>query len=1186
MQLIDGRPVYSATDLVGFLACAHLASLERAALAGMVARPVRVDPALDRIRERGDEHERRYLEELRRAGRAVTTLRIPEDAWRQDRGDAIREAAAATRDAIVRGDDVIYQACFFDGTWLGYADFLLRVEQPTPTLAWRYEVVDTKLARTAKASALLQICSYVDQLEPIQGAPPDLVHVALGGSGREVRAFRTDDLMAYYRRARRDFLAHAGQPATHPPVGTYPDPVSHCEVCRWSDECRARRRADDDLSLVAGIARRTRSELREDRGIATRRGLAGTRLPLSPELRRTGADALVRVRDQAAIQVEGEDARAPRSRLLLPPAVTEDGVTLDRTKGLPSLPEPRPGDLFLDLEGDPFAFEDGIDYLFGILELVPDGEPVFHAIWSRDDHGAVTLAAEKAAFERTVDLIMDRLRQDPSIHVYHYASYERTALGRLVGRHATRETDVDHLFRAHVLVDLYRVVRQGLIASVESYSIKKLEPHYGYVRKHDLRDANSAIVAFEAWLEDGGEGGGDETSLHGIEAYNEDDVRSTWWLRDWLEGRREELARSVGHLIPRPVPDEDPGGPTPLMTEQEQLAAELVAGLPEDESDRTDDERARWLLAQLLGWHRRENKAGWWRWFALRDQFTDEQRVAEKEPLGDLTLVGPVAGTDRTYRYSFPPQEHGLRVGRTALDPDPTVRAGLTVQAIDEDALTVDLHHPRRRNGDHAIHHPRSLIPDLVVKTPAQERALLEIGREVAASVGQAEPSRFRVAWDLLRHLPPRTGRMPGAPLVAPGESTERAARRLALELDHSHLPIQGPPGSGKTYTGARMILDLVAAGRRVGVVANSHKVIGKLLDSIAEAAREEGRTVRIGQHPGSDGEDPASRHAVSLKDNGRMERALRDRTVDVAGATAWAWAALRDAVDVLVIDEAGQFSLANALAVSPATRSLVLLGDPQQLDQVVQGTHPAGAERSALAHLLQDAKVMPPEIGLFLEHTWRLHPSISAFTSVSFYERRLEPEPGNEHQDLRGAGALDGTGLRWVPVPHTGNETSSVEEAAVVAGLVAELLEPGARATWSDRDAIRHPIGPSDILVVTPYNTHRLAVERAIVDRLGPVGARVAVGTVDKFQGQEAPISIYAMGTSSGAEAPRGMEFLYSLNRLNVATSRARCLSVVVGSPDLIRVECATPEQIRLANALCRFVEVADEVSVAHSSP
>jgi uncharacterized protein len=426
--------------------------------------------------------------------------------------------------------------------------------------------------------------------------------------------------------------------------------------------------------------------------------------------------------------------------------------------------------------------------------------------------------------------------------------------------------------------------------------------------------------------------------------------------------------------------------------------------------------------------------------------------------------------------------------------------------------------------------------------------------------------------------------RMPWASLAEGRETTMDAARRLALELDCGVLAIQGPPGSGKTTIGARMILDLVVAGRKVGVTAQSHKVIGKLLDSVAKAAADAGRSVRIGQKVGGDDDGATCGAAIAFKDNKDMAAALLGGQVEVAGATAWGWssAPMRDTVDVLVIDEAGQFSLANALAVSVASRNLVLLGDPQQLDQVVQGTHPPGAERSALAHLLGSAKVMPPDLGLFLEHTWRLHPSIARYTSDAFYEGQLDAQRGNERIGLRGCGSLDGTGIRWVPVVHRGNETSAPEEAAAVADMVRTLLDAG-NATWTDRTGRGHAITPADIVIVAPYNTHRAAIGQALRAALGEeLGRQVAVGTVDKFQGQEAPISIYAMGSSSAEDAPRGMEFLFSLNRLNVATSRAKALAVVVASPELIRASCATPEQVRLVNALCLFVELATSPATA----
>jgi superfamily I DNA and/or RNA helicase len=310
--------------------------------------------------------------------------------------------------------------------------------------------------------------------------------------------------------------------------------------------------------------------------------------------------------------------------------------------------------------------------------------------------------------------------------------------------------------------------------------------------------------------------------------------------------------------------------------------------------------------------------------------------------------------------------------------------------------------------------------------------------------------------------------------------------------------------------------------------------------------------------------------------DNAEIAEALRAGSATLVGGTAWLWSRddMLDAIDVLVIDEAGQFSLANAVAVSTGARSLVLLGDPQQLDQPLKGTHPPGAERSALGHLLGNEAVMPADRGLFMEKTWRLHPDICSYTSEVFYVSALEPEEGNERQALQGRGTAEGEGIRFVRVEHEAsrNDTDSEEEAAVIAAVVSDLLEG---AMWTDRDGVTAPIGPSDILVITPFNAQRRRITRRLRE-LGERHALVPVGTVDKFQGQQAPVSIYSMATSRPEDAPRGMEFLYSLNRLNVATSRARCLTLVVASPALVSVSARTPRQMQLANALCRLVEVA----------
>ena len=1176
MQTIDGRPVYAATDLVAYLACEHLTQLERASLAGLVARPMRDDPELDIIRKRGFEHEARFLADLQAEGRVAVT--ITPDGSIEDQGERLRQAAAATIEAMRAGADVLYQATFFDGTWRGHADFLLRVDDPGRPSAWgdwHYEVADTKLARHVKASAVLQICSYVEQLEAVQGVRPEWLHVALGGSARTVERLRVDDYLAYYRSVKTRFLATmaAAEPPVYPPAATYPEPVEHCDVCRWAVECAARRRADDHLSLVAGISARQRSALRA-RGVATLEALGDLPLPMDPRLEGTSENALVRVREQARLQLEGRRIGGLRYELLRP----EPGTAIDPERGLASLPPPSPGDLFLDLEGDPFALEDGMDYLFGVLDV--DG--TFHAFWSRDADGEFTAAGEKAAFEQLIDFVMARLRDDPSLHVYHYAPYEPTALKRLMGRYGTREEEVDHLLRSAVLVDLLRVVRQSLRASVESYSIKKLEAFYGFEREVDLRDAGSSIVAFEQWLQLGdGERPGSE-HLDRIERYNRDDVVSNERLRDWLETLRHELAAATGLDIPRPAarePEVAEDG-----TEAQIREAALIERLapadstPIDPGDRSREQNARWLLAQLLGWHRREEKAMWWEFFRLME-LTPEQCVEEGTPIGLLEPLGPIDALTRmgkqTWRYRFPEQDHDL-AGRLhdpdlqSADPDakPSAWAIGDLVAVDPAERTVDI---KRTASDP---HPRAVVPLNQFRTYDHRDRLYELG-EWVADHGIDGPGPSRAVRDLLLGLPPRVGQAPGDPLTHPGERPVDAARRLAVALDESVLAIQGPPGSGKTWIGARMILALLAAGKRVGITGMSHKVIANLLAAVLEAVDTDPEVgdVLVAAAQRSDPElvidDP---RVVGAKNASELVAALGAGSANLVTGTSWVWTTARmaDSVDVLFVDEAGQNSLANVVAMGHAADSIVLLGDPQQLDQPLQGSHPPGAERSALAHVLEDAATIPTDRGLFLATTWRLHPILCAFTSEVFYDDRLRAEPHLVTQRLSAADArLDGVGGRNLAVVTEGADSDNPTEAEVVEALVRSLVD--GRATWTDAGGVARRLGWSDVLVVAPYNAQVGEISR----RLGP---EARVGTVDKFQGQQAPISIYSMTTSSPELAPRGMDFLYSRHRFNVATSRARCVAVLVASPDLLRVRARSVEQMRLANAFCRFVELAGD--------
>jgi hypothetical protein len=746
-------------------------------------------------------------------------------------------------------------------------------------------------------------------------------------------------------------------------------------------------------------------------------------------------------------------------------------------------------------------------------------------------------------------------------------------LKRLMGRYATRENEVDRLLRGGVLVDLLRAVKQSLRASVESYSIKKIEPLYNFEREVDLRDAGSSIVAFEEWLELADSDRPAATHLDRIERYNRDDVISNQKLRDWLESLRDEFERETGQPVPRPAPrhDELPADVTEAQGRVEELATRL-ANVPNDPLARTPEQHATWLLAQLLGWHRREDKAMWWEFFHRMLEMPAEELVEDAEPIGLPHPVGPLdeaAGGRQVWRYRFPEQEFGVSRG-TVFDPgqasarpddSPFKWAIGDVEAVDPAGGTIDI---RRRVEDP---HPVGIVPLDWFRTPEHQAALLEIGQWVLDH-GIDAVGPHRAARELLLRRSPRIGQRAGEPLIRQSESDLEAAQRTGLALDNTVLAIQGPPGSGKTWTGARMICALLAAGRRVGITANSHKVISNLLVEVLKAADEKPRTnVRAVQRAEKENVLPDDR-VIRGKDNTAVRAMLDESTANLAAGTSWLWASgkLAGAVDVLVVDEAGQVSLANVVAMSRAASSIVLLGDPQQLDQPLKGSHPPGADRSALAHVLGDDATIPSDRGLFLERTWRLHPDLTRFTSEVFYEGRLESQPDLARQRVDGTSPVTGVGPRFVGQGAAGYDSESPPEAEAVADLARAIVEGG--STWTDDKGRVCPVTWGDVLIVAPYNAQVGAIKRLL-----PLAR---VGTVDKFQGQQAPVSIYSMTTSSPDLAPRGMEFLYSRNRLNVATSRARCVAVVVASPELLRVRARTPRQMRLANALARFVEMA----------
>jgi predicted RecB family nuclease len=1153
----DGTLVWSPSDLVTYLKSPFASWMDRLKVERPgLANPDEGSPEDELVKEKGMEHERAWLGRCRERG-DVAEIEGPE----------IVDKIAATRAAIASGRRTIYQAALGRDGFEGYADFLRRVDAETDSgrpddasgAGFQYEVVDTKLARRPTPYFLIQLCAYAEMLEAIQGRRPEHLHVVLGQG--EEKSFRTDDFFYAYLEVKRGFLElmRGFDPDQRPE----PDPdddhgrwESYAE--RWAEEV-------DHLARVAGV---TRSQIRKltAAGITTLADLAKTTAARVPKL---GDPQFERMRAQARLQLASPADGPPAFEIQRPDPK-------EPWRGLGCLPPASPGDAWIDFEGFPLA-DQPLEYLFAAT-TADDGRIEYHDWWAHD------AAQEKRALEGFVDFVFARWRRDPGMHLYHYGAYEVTALRRLIGFHATRETEVDALLRAEVFVDLHVVVRQGLRVGTPRYSLKHVERLFRPPRAGGVTTGAESIVAYHEFRESGeSQDWRQSDRLRQIRDYNADDCESTRLLTEWLRGAQQ--AEGIGYWSAARVELDDEGNqkdPAAVPENDQEaatLAATLLAEIPSDPEARKAD-AARWdlqeILAQLLGFHRREQKPMWW---ALYDRhaMTHEQLAEDLSCLGNLQRLDEPpeqVKRSRAWSYGFDPEQ------------DTKLEIGSSCFFSHDLAIKVKLEKLDRRGralvklGDKTLAKIEggtppatlSLIPDEYVSQDPLKAAILDL---VKSWRGSGSLPRH-VEHVLLRRPAAITGHG-GGPFLRRDEGGADGGRRIAPLLDRTTLCIQGPPGTGKTYTGAQMILDLVALGKRVGVTATGHAAIDNLLKKCCEL--KEGAPlacIKVRREP------PAEVLAASRSPKWMTpDDAAGATDVPLVGGTAWFFSRedVGETFDYLFVDEAGQFSLANLLAVARSCKNFVLLGDQLQLGQPVQGSHPGKSGLSALDYVLDGQHTIRDDFGVFLAETRRLHPRICEFISGAIYENRLRPLAGIERRVVRlppgAAGSVQAeSGLVFVPVEHDGCTQCSDEEVAVIGDLVRDLV--GRERV--DETGV-HRVKLQDILIVAPYNMQVRRLKAAL-----PAGA--LVGSVDLFQGQEAPIVIVSMCASDGASSPRGIEFLFNRNRLNVAISRAQSLAIVVGNPILGRTRCSSISQMGLVNTFCRILETARPWSAVRVEP
>jgi len=1117
MKYKDNQIFYSPSDLSAHSSCKHLTELNKQHARGEIADPkVYTNRVLQMLKEKGIEFEEAHLQEIKKQGNTVSEISTVD-----------LDAEKHTIDAMKDGIDVIYQARLKEhGKWNGWADFLKKVPKPSDLGDWSYEVWDTKLANETKAGTIIQLGLYSERVAQIQGISPEIMGV-IKPDGQEY--YRYDEHAAFIRLVKRNM-----EEAIANDIDTYPEPVSHCDICKWWKSCNDVRRKDDHLSFVAGMGTFQIKEFKLH-DVSTLQKLATLDFPVLFKPSKGVSDTYNKLREQARVQyMSRENDYKP----------IYETLEIVETKGLNKLPEPSPNDIYLDFEGDRMVEPDGLEYMIGYFH-----KGNYHALWAKNE------VEEKEIFEQFIDFAFKLNQEDPTLHIYHYAPYEVTAFKRLMGKYASRENEIDTFLRSGTFVDLYSVVRQSVRASVEKYSIKDLEIFYGYERKMNLRELASHKSQLEQLLQTGNIDKLRKETKDAVQLYNQDDCESLFHLQAWLEEIRKRLIAENANII---RPQDSDGEASYTITEHQEsikpIMDKLLYGVPIAKAERSKLQQAQFILAHMLDWYRREQKSFWWEYYRLKE-LPEDELLEERKAIAFMEFTGTREPVKRSVAdtYTFPPQECDLRPGQSLEDQEGN-KVG-SVHEVDMDAGTFRI---KKGSTNKDLPHPISVFSKENVNAKTKEEAIIRLAEWVVEHGMDSTDVKYQAARQLLLNAPPSLTED-----WVKNEDILEHTYNFAAKLNHSYLPVQGPPGTGKSFTGSKLIVKLAKQGKKIGITALSHKVIANLLSKVWEEAQKEGFDIDMIQKVNSNQDETIPWSTTKKED--AVQNAIGTKDVIAGTSFMWSKPPYADSVDYLFVDEAGQLSLIDTLAVAHSCANIILLGDPQQLKQPQQGVHPDGTELSALEHVLQGEKTISDEQGVFLAKTWRMHPSINAFVSELFYEGRLQSKDHLNQQQILGS-KYAGSGLFLEEVDHSGNTSSSSEEVEKVVEIVEHLTSGDFK--YINEEGAEVTLTASDIKIITPYN----AQVQLIKHRL-PI---LEVGTVDKFQGQEAPVIIYTVATSSLQEAPRGMNFLFSPNRLNVAVSRSRICFIMVAHPAIFEAECKSPYQIKLANAFCRFKELS----------
>ena len=833
--------------------------------------------------------------------------------------------------------------------------------------------------------------------------------------------------------------------------------------------------------------------------------------------------------EQAKLQIEAEKKGVPIFKYM------EENFTLN--KGFNLLPKPSAGDLYFDLEGVmDYVFPGRLEYLFGIY-YEENGNKIFKPYWAHNKK------EEKESVINFFDFTKKHFKKYPNANIYHYAPYEITALERLTSIYKVHGVDYDHYLNLGKFVDLFRVVKQAIYVSQKSYSIKDIEKYYDFKRSGDIKRGDVSEEFYIQWMETK-----NQKLLDQIAEYNKQDCVSTFKLRKWLFKIKPNQAKWF-------VPEKEQMELRP----HEEVLLQYQAKFNNSKNKNT---KLINILSDIIGFYNREQKPQWREFFDRKD-FSDSDLVEHRECIGNMKLTSYFQDKRSfVYKYIFPEQEYKLKKGRSVIiannsDPDRADYAG-KIQELDQINRTLLL---RKGISKEDKRLPKILsIGEKVMEQARFENLNKNIYR-FCDNVLENKKGFDALKSFLNKDIPSIKNIKPGDKIIK-SENFDSEIPDVISRLDNSHLFMQGGPGTGKTYQISNAIIELLKKNKKIAVTANSHKVIHNLLERIESIANKQKFIFKGLKMGNPDNEDTYYDGKLIKTDKNEKHyiNGLKDRKILLYAGTKYhlsQWY-YQDKLDYLIVDEASQLAVADLVALGGIAKNIVLVGDQQQLGQPVVGSHPGQSGKSVLDYLLENKDTVSPEKGIFLNRTFRLHPNINTFTSENFYEGRLLTNSNNINRKIEYSSdcMIKTEGIHTILMDHKDNSQTSVEEFEIIKKLMKQLI--GSKIT--DQDKSERKLTIEDILIVSPYN----AQVNFLSARLGK-GAKC--GTIDRYQGQGAPISIISMTSSSVEDLPRNKGFFFNKNRLNVAISRAQCSSIILFNPKLLETAPNDYEEFKLIN-------------------